>query len=393
MGAFRSKPKRTNQASSSVMPANSASLGSLMRMLADVELQSCMHFLNSHELLSFARCNRRLRSLGRTKFAWAHTRLHFHASSHTLEPEFLQRLQLYPRLAISYLAMGASHDGLVAWLDALGDRVRYLHVPAFDAFRGPNRTLLDLPSLSQLEELVVRTLEPTPVSFDLINSIAALPNLKRLEITPISSHESEAALAPLAKAPRLTSLCIADTEPGKPSLLPRIAECTSLVQLRLSYPQLHGDTFVRFFASVHMRCLQSLTLRRFHLHAHGYARQPIDGEIRTAFEGMRFLHTLSLSLCNTVDALVSQLHWFPRLEVVKIQSAKAPSTAPSVPALVSLFEATDRVRCFLQYLPTSDLGSLSQAAIDGHRDRYTKDKRLDKFQRRILVMAQSDEFE
>ena len=331
----------------------------ILDVLADVELASCYHGLTLGERLILARTCRRMQHVAESKLA-------FQCSSIVLNSND-------PHLALLDSATSLKHVPLTIRLraqtpkqwDALWSIKSWSRVVELDTTvvvrlnDAQWRRILQ-QDLSALRIISNRQMcSSSDVTADTIQRILALPKLHTLEMAPL--YVRPADWTALASAPHLTSLHLCDNPLS--SLLPSIAQCTSLLHFRLTRPGLSAARFAAFFSSPHFRSLQSL----FISDCVGFnALQPKPEspapDFVAAFGALKSLQSLSLSRIDQIDALLAGISACPSLTSLLIRPMDLPSSVPSTESLVDVFASHRTVHVTLVAdLSVSSLSDLHRA--------------------------------
>lgn len=337
-------------ASSPLIERRSSSISAPLSLLADVELQLCMHFLEATEIMRWARCSTRMMHASAAPFAWHDALLRI--DSHRLEQARSLRLLQHVPVAVRLTGVGDdwTPDALRNHLDALlalVPRLYQLHLSDASAPGGaamqPHhwRRLLRHPSARQLRALTMqRQWGDAQVDSDTLRMLARLPLLHSLSV-----HAADPATpiwSPLPSFPALTSLDVRDAGHGQDgTVLPFVAQCPRLVQLRIFEPALSGLRWHSFFSAPRIRQLQRLSLCRFRCSG-WFADGPPTAHIAAAFRALHSLRTLELSEIHGVETMMAELHHAPALRLLLIEPLSVTAwwmprrSCPSLRALALL---------------------------------------------------------
>ena len=371
----------------------------LLQRLADVELQLVMHGLEAAEILTLARCHRRLLHAANSAFAWKQAPTLCLRSIPAADSDSA----LLPPLVARYSSIGlvltnpyvtpkhrfhsrrqvrvqaeakaeqqanAEADRLLAFAERCAARA-----PAGGAGAGVGKVhLLDMrhshfaraaqwermllsPALRELRVLVIQDLHhyQGPMQLGVMRAIADMPHLHTLTVASMHNESAE-HWSLLAEAPALTSLSFIDSLAQNYSRLMHVAQCPQLRHLAVIRPGLYGrGTFARFFESPRIQALETLQLDTFWLEDNSQVRSvpPSAAVLAASFISMRCLHSLHLRHVYAIDSIFPALAHAPVLVRLKIEphaQAKRDgsySSSPSPQPLSQLLMHTPALSCIL----------------------------------------------
>ena len=300
-------------------PRRSLRFSSPLDMLAVVELQLVMQWLDLKSKLKAARCSRRLLQAASAPFAWKDS------------PPFI---------VVAWSAANVRRIGaLLLRVAPIQLRMRCLGlqsllcVAAVPVLFGlgltelPESSLDDLPLLLQhlncarLELLRLgryRYLWPT---VDTMRLIARLPQLHTLEMFVPAGADGQALLQTLTDAPALTSVDITFTQLAQSEvLLGTSTGIAGLCRLSLRDLSFHSGAFLALCSSPNMRRLEHLQLHGVFVASllTGDVDRP-DNEYRAACCALEQLHSLTLDEAFGINNLLPHLHRAPALRLLSIR--------------------------------------------------------------------------
>ena len=365
-----------------------------LHSLADVELQSAMHFLSAAELIKLARCSRRTLQLASTPFAWKDTLLPLHGAQLALLLSLpSMRSNRFLRVAPVHFQLeakpyGESEHNMLAAARALVDlcspgdataaatTASAATTAAAAAASFPLRLFsLDATAWRDLSASYWSELFASPsclrhlrvllmhdfsgrLDASILRCIAALPHLHTLRLHPdeLDLTPADRAALALVHSDSITSLHVSECLrtfdiPSSLALLIQLAG-PQLTALHLAKPRIHGEEFKRLFiglAATRSLRIRHLTIERFDATANASmqlaAVPPAD--LRDGFAALTHLCCLTLIGCPAVDGLLAHVLAAPQLRHLLIQpsfSSQVPnssSTAPSNAALLQLMKSSE----------------------------------------------------
>lgn len=361
------------------------------RPLADIELQLIMRALDLTSLLRFARCSQRCFRAASSLFA-----VHFVTVRVTIPDTQQHFARIRSSRGQSTLDLfhlrGPDHG-----VQELGLPLHELdasHCIGFACARW--KPLLRHPIFQTLRALRLHasfTREEIDVE---IGIILALPRLHTLDIRRMRAYP--AAWGALPHATQLTSLTINDSgTDDRRRLLPIIAQCAQLRQLRVVQPALYGGAaFSACFCSLALRSLHDLTLDDLNCSG-SMLRQAVSAEdYASGFRNLSSLHRLTLRHVCCIDSILPHLHHAPALCSLTIMPQcfreAEGSTTPTPFALVKLLHCCPQLYCTLHFqmslLSHSSEGHIR--AVRAQEQRFSSDDLLQQLGARFQVRCPSE---
>ena len=284
-----------------------------LHMLAAVELQLCLQFLDAKSRLIAARCSRRLLQVADHPHAWLSPALSV-SSDHLPWLGPLVRQSLLRNAPVSLELVS---ELPLAELAAI-PRLRELTISVADI----DPQLIALPSLRGLQILRVEYRLPLPT----MRLLPVLPALHTLECW-VPHKPVDCSWLPAM--PALTDLDLTCTlfQPLPQSALDAIGQCTGLQSLQLQYPGFEAGAFARLCSSPALRQLRHLSLVSVAARLLGLTAE----EYRAAFSALVGLESLCLKCISGVDLLLPHLAHASTLRTLTIRCASDPPTIADSP--------------------------------------------------------------
>ena len=337
---------------------------SLLKRLADVELQLVMHGLDAPSLLQFARCSHQLLHAADHPFAWSCSSspaLHLPPSKLEVAVAHPACLLRHSRVALCWSATDpaasvrseSAHQliGAVSSLALPLHELAYLDSSRdFRVSKSDWMRVLTSPAVHPLRILrMIGCSAGVSLDASIVRAIAQLPHLHTLAVDQCALKADMWAALP--DAPALTSLAIVDhhqrtLEDGfANSCLRFVAQCSKLIHLDIQSFALQGAGFQALFAlSPHIRRLQSLTLRRLD------CRSVPPAAYAAVFSSLAELHSVRLLDCRGIHSLLPSLACAGALRHLDVEvpdDRLGPDDTPSAAILSALFLAAPMLHCTL----------------------------------------------
>jgi hypothetical protein len=316
-------------------------IGCPLLLLADVELQLCMQFLDKDSKLKAARCNRQLLHAADHPFAWRG------------EPVFVEACgaEQVERACTTLLRFAPIHLCCIC-LGPLSGVTAVPHLFGLELMNSPEGAsaadlpqLLQHPNLARLQLLRLGVNEATFLTVDAMRLIARLPQLQTIDILLPRGEKSAALLQPLTDAPALTDLTVRRNRSAvNTELLTAINGCGGLRRLRFESLVFDRGNFAALCSSPNMRRLQHLELVDFIAAKSNLIFiniQPPDAdEYRAAFSALEQLQSLTLEKawgihqsksCALWPHCRSCAHWTCRCSPPQAQFCSRSSMHPHSP--------------------------------------------------------------
>lgn len=349
-------------------------MSSSRRPLAVIELLLIMRALDLPSLLRFARCSRSCFRAASSPFALQFVTLRLTIPRSTSFRS--SRILSHAALSVCVLSHATtSADDLCLQVQDLGSPLHELDASQCKRFSCARwKELLQHPAFQSLRSLRLHAGSTRQdIDGELVEIIFALPHLHTLAVEPM--YSDPACWVALPHSTRLTSLTIHDSaKDDRRSLLPIIAQCTQLRQLRVIEPALYGGgAFSACFCSPSMRSLEDLTLEVLHCSG-SMLRQAVCVEDYSAgFLNLRSLRRLTLRHICCIDSILPHVQQASALCALTIipQSYREPegSSTPTPFTLVKLLQSCPQLHCTLKF-------ELSCMCADKLSLRYVKEQQL-----------------
>jgi len=343
-------------------PRRSPQLHSPFDLLATVELQLVMQFLDASSKLKAARCSRRLMQTASQPFAWKDAPpLLVEARSAADVERIVPSLVRFAPIDLRCMRM-ESFDCIAT--------IPHLHgLELQESSIGAAASLIQLlqhPCMAQLQSLRL----DAHLSFAFLTTVTArliarLPQLRALNVQPWPGDQESTLplLQPLADAPALTDLALSlpDGTVAIPALLDAIARIAGLSRLRLrDLREWSAGTFRSFFCSPIARRLQHLELEGLYAHTLLPIMQaPSAAEYEAAVSSMQQLQALTLDRVFGLSVLLPHLRHAAALRQLSIRCHSQTrsdddtySVLPSGSALAALLAAAPQLEVRLLLPPT-----------------------------------------
>ena len=306
--------------------------------LADIELRLVSQCLSGHDLLSFARCSRRMFHAADDPFAWAHSPVDVHTDQLELLPE--SRLLRHAPIALVWISHLFRLSDLQPQLRP-SQRIVSIDTRLATRLEWNFWLILDDPCFLGLTTVRMHTESNSnrqALTPDMMRALCALPLLHTLSILHLIGYPgpNQECWSMLPRCASLTDLSVCDGHEQRQEL-PRhahVAHCLRLRRLHMLYPLLYGSAFLRFFGSASLSGLEALTIDLFRCRGNGYQQSTVPAEeYRASFAALSHLRSLDLVRCDSIDALLPALSVAPSLRRVLVQPSYCDWFEPEVSAV------------------------------------------------------------
>ena len=279
-------------------------------MLANVELQLILQFLDTDSKLKAARCSRQLLQAASAPFAWKS------APPFVLTTRSVADVERVHTSLLRFAPVCLRCDEM----ESLPSVVAVPHLVGLDLLNSMAAAMIatDLPQLLQqpgLERLELLRLDSNVSEFltvDTMGLIARLPQLRSFDMVVPEGAADGAVLQPLTAAPALTDLAVTFLEWTVPdaALLAVTGGCAGLSRLSLRSPSFPGGAFLALCSLPNMSRLRHLEIADCFAEAEWVGNFGPAGadEYGAAFSALEQLQSLTLERVYGINFLLSHLH-------------------------------------------------------------------------------------